>query len=240
MANCVHWFFGRGASIGCNLTWEVPSFLKGVPRERKIERIKRELIKASCHPSIDTSSYKRLLEILSTRTTTGWRHHFGTTNWDCLLEKEIDALNLEILPPWLANSHVFHINGTIEESDNKKYRSPFLLEDDSYRQRTPTTEANIFFNSMIWGTFFVVVGMSFECEMDRFLLASLNMVEDDLPIGNSVWLVLNSDKDVLEISSSRITSALPRAKVFIAPKHFEEWIDDGMVALKDIVGAFAF
>jgi len=239
MANCVHWLFGRGASIGCNLTWEVPPSLLKFPRDKKIEKIKKELFKASLHPSVDTSCYRKLLQNLSSRTASGWRHRFGTTNWDCLLEKEIDVLNLEILPPWLADSHVFHINGTVEEGGNKEFRSHFLLEDDSYLQRTPTPEANIFFDFMTWDTLFVVIGMSFECEMDRFLLASLNKVEDDLPIGNSVWFVLNPDKEALEISSSRIASALPRAKVFIAPKYFEEWIDDGMFALKDI-GAFAF
>ena len=239
MGNCVNWLFGRGASIGCNLAWEVPSEFLELPREEKIENIKRELIRASRHPSVDTSVYRKFLQNLSSRTNSSWKHRFGTTNWDCLLEKEIDALNLEILPSWLADSHVFHINGTIEDWGSKEFRSPFLLEDDSYLQRTPTPETNIFFNFMIWDTFFIVVGMSFECEMDRFLLASLNKVEDDLPIGNSLWLVLNPDKEALQISSSRIASALPRSKVFVAPKRFEEWIDDGMIVLKDI-GAFDF
>ena len=71
------------------------------------------------------------------------------------------------------------------------------------------------------------------------MLASLNKVEDDLPIGDSVWLVLNPDKKVLDISASRIASALPRSRILILPKTFEEWIDEGMGALKD-VGAFTF
>jgi len=238
MANCVHWLFGRGASIACNLSWVVPPYLLDLPREEKIENIKKEIIEASRHPSVDTNVYRKMLQNLSSRTNSGWRHRFGTTNWDCLLEREIHSLNLARLPPWLANSHVFHINGRVEDRGHNKFRSPFLLEDDSYLHRTPSPEANIFFNFMTCGTFFVVVGMSFECEMDRFLLASLNKAEDDLPIGNSVWLVLNPDNEVCEISSSRIASALPRAKVFINPKRFEDWIDERMVALTDI-GAFS-
>ena len=205
-----------------------------LPREQKIAKIKKELIIASGDPSVDTTVYRKLLNNLDSRTATSWQHRFGTTNWDCLIEKEINSLNLEDLPPWLADSHVFHINGTVEEWGTEKYRSPFLLEEDSYQQRTPTLEADKFFNFMIWGNFFIVVGMSFECETDRFLLASLNKVEDDLPIGNSVWFVLNPDKETLKVSSSRIQSALPRSKVYTAPKKLEEWIDEGMVALKEI------
>ena len=168
MAKCIRLLFGRGASIGCNLSWVVPSNLIHQPRENKILKIKKEIIEASRHPSVDTTVYRKLLQNLGSRTASEWRHRFGTTNWDCLLEKEIDSLNLKVLPPWLANSHVFHINGTVEELDNNEYRSPFLLEDDSYLKRTPTVEANDFYNFMIWGTFFIVIGMSFECEMDRF------------------------------------------------------------------------
>lgn len=210
-----------------------------MPREEKVQKIKEDLRNAARDPSIDTSSYRKLLHNLKSRTAPDWRHRFGTTNWDCLLEKEIEGLNLKILPSWLAESHVYHINGTIEKWGDKKLRSPFLLEDDSYKQRTPPMEADDFFNFMIWGTVFVVVGMSFECETDKILLANLNRVEDDLPIGASIWLVLNPDDEILGISSPRISSALPRAKVYIAPKRFEEWIDEGMPALKDI-GAFAF
>jgi hypothetical protein len=238
MANCIHWLFGRGASIGCNLTWVVPSRLMHLAREQKIAEIKKELIEASDHTSVDTTVYRKLLNNLSSRTATGWRHRFGTTNWDCLLQKEINLLKLEVLPSWLADDHVFHINGTIEEWGKKELRSQFLLEDDSYKQRIPTMEADELFNFMTWGQYFIVIGMSFECEMDRFLLASLKRVEDDLPIGNSIWLVLNPDKEALDKSTSRIQSALPRSKVYIADKKLEEWIDEGMDALRDI-GAFA-
>ncbi|BBO79654.1 hypothetical protein DSCO28_02200 [Desulfosarcina ovata subsp. sediminis] len=99
-------------------------------------------------------------------------------------------------------------------------------------------EADELFNFMTWGQFFIVIGMSFECEMDRFLLASLKRVEDNLPIGNSIWLVLNPDKEALDKSTYRIQSALPRSKVYITDKKLEEWIDEGMDALRDI-GAFA-
>jgi len=239
MTRCIHWLFGRGASIGCNLTWAVPETWKPMPREEKIDRIKKAIIKEMESSKIDTSPYNKFLNHLRNRTNENWRHRFVTTNWDCLLESEIDNLNLKVLPEWMADSHVYHINGTVENYPNQAFGSPFLLEEDRHSEREPTPEADIIFNKMVWDTRFVVVGMSFECEMDRFLLGSINRVEDDLPIGNSAWLVLNPDKAVLDISSSRIATALPRSKVYTKAIGFNEWLDEGMVPLVEL-GAFAF
>ena len=210
-----------------------------MPREDKIAQIKKSIIEEMGHPTIDTTLFKTFLQNLKDRTNQGWRHKFVTTNWDCLLEREINALNLEVEPPWLASTHVYHVNGTVDDSGDNSFDSPFLLEDDPCQQRISTPEANIISNYMIWDTIFFVIGMSFECEMDRFLLASLNKVEGDLPIGSSIWLVINPDKETLETSSSNIASALPRAKVYTTQKHFEEWMNEGMLPLKQL-GAFAF
>ena len=39
----------------------------------------------------------------------------------------------------------------------------------------------IAYNKFIWSQTFVVVGMSFECQVDKYLLSALKRVEDDLP-----------------------------------------------------------
>lgn len=239
MSKCVHWIFGRGSSIGCNLKWGVPTAWDAFARDEKIEMIKKSILFEMENDKIDTSSFRLFLKNLEERTADGWRHRFTTTNWDFLLEKEIEALKLKVLPPWMASNNVYHLNGTAEEHMNPKYLSPFLLEEDKYSQRDPSPEANDVFNFMLWDTLFVVVGMSFECESDRFLLSSLNRVQDEVPIGKSWWLVLNPSKIALEASSSRIATALPRSRVRTKDISFEGWIKEGMGAMVEL-GVFAF
>ena len=239
MIQCLHWFFGRGASISCNLAWNVPESWNAIPREEKINRIKNAIVNEMESEKIDTTPYRKLLTQLQKRTKENWRNRFLTTNWDCLLEIEINNLKFEVLPNWLADSHVYHINGTVKDYPNQAFGSPFLLEEDKYTQRNWTPEANIIFNHMIWARIFIVIGMSFECETDRFLLESLNQVENDLPIGNSVWIVLNPDEDSLKASSSRIATALPLSKVYTKAIGFNEWLDEGMQPLVEL-GVFAF
>jgi hypothetical protein len=228
MTLCVNWIFGRGLSIGCNLTWQVPSLWNEMARERKIEEIKKSIINEVQSEKIDTSSIQIFLKNLAEMTSNECCHQLITTNWDCLIEREIEALNLEVLPKWLTNSDVYHLNGTVEVHENLNFGSPFLLEEDSYNQRTLSVEANRIFNSMNWGSIFFVIGMSFECETDRFLLQSLNQVQDDLPIGESSWFVINPDKKALEVSSSRIAKALPRAKVYTRCIDFGNWVSKEM------------
>ncbi len=92
---------------------------------------------------------------------------------------------------------------------------------------------------MIWGQFFVVVGMSFECRIDKFLLTMLNKVEDDLPIGESTWLLINPDEMSLEQSALRIQSALPSAIIHKIPYKFDDWINSRMPQLQD-AGVLSF
>lgn len=139
----VNWLFGHGLSIGCNLTWTVPPEWAAIPRDQKIDQIKTALLNEMRRFTIDCSSIHSLLRILANKTTPAWRHRFITTNWDYLLQKEILNLELKILPSWLANSHVFHLNGTIEDLPDNLYRSPFLLEEDRAQERYFTPEANI-------------------------------------------------------------------------------------------------
>jgi len=86
------------------------------------------------------------------------------------------------------------------------------LEDDPAELRTETVEGNIAFNKMIWMEVFVVVGMSFECQTDKFLLHHLNGVQGDLPIGESLWVIVNPDRSALDCVSSRIQRALPERR----------------------------
>lgn len=92
---------------------------------------------------------------------------------------------------------------------------------------------------MIWDRTYVVVGMSFDCETDQFLLAALARVEDDLPIGESTWIILNPDPEVLKLSANRIRSVLPRCKVFEDQLTLDNWLQDNMPELtKQTILAF--
>jgi hypothetical protein len=225
LSNTVVWLFGRGLSVGCGLTWEVPQEWSDLPRNEKIDRITRSLRHEMDSPKINTSCIDQLLEFLAARTKHGWRHFFVTTNWDYLLQREIDKLSLSTRPRWLYSGMVHHLNGTVEDLPDNTNRSPFLLQEDTADARTGTVEADVVFSKMIWERTFVVVGMSFECATDQFLLRSLNRVQDDLPIGESDWIVINPDRPALDSASDQIGLALPAARVVRVCKKFEEWLE---------------
>jgi hypothetical protein len=113
-------------------------------------------------PTVDCSVIKNLLQVLENHTMDDWRHLFVTTNWDYLLQCEIDGLGLTTQPQWLTSTHVFHVNGTVEILPDNSNRSPFLLEEDRAAHRHFTYEANSAYTRMIWSRTFVVVGVSFE------------------------------------------------------------------------------
>lgn len=232
-SKCVNWLFGRGLSIGCNLPWSVPAEWRDLAREEKIDRIKAALLEEMNKPTIDCTVIRFILRLLSVHTNEGWRHRFITTNWDYLLQREILDLRLKVLPSWLANSHVFHLNGTVENLPDNSNRSPFLLEEAFGTQRVETPEANIVYNQIIWDRTFVVVGMSFECETDRFLLLALGRAEDDLPIGESSWIVVNPNRTVLDLSCQRIEKVLPHASVKPVRGTLSEWLQSGPQELRE-------
>lgn len=204
-----------------------------MPREQKISRITAALREEMKKASIDCTPIRSLLGLLSAHTNLGWRHRFITTNWDYLLQHEILDIGLSVLPSWLANSHVFHLNGTVEDLPDNSTRSPFLLEEDLGTQRASTQEADVVYNQMIWDRHFVVVGMSFECETDRFLLQALSRAEDDLPIGESSWVVVNPSETALEASCQRIEKALPRASVMRVRGTLTEWLQSEPKKLRE-------
>jgi len=92
---------------------------------------------------------------------------------------------------------------------------------------------------MLWDRIFVVVGMSFECDIDKFLLSALHRAEDEMPIGESVWVVVNRNKDALDIACTRIEEALPRATVKKVCSDFSGWLKAGMNELQEC-GAITF
>ncbi|TKR55361.1 hypothetical protein D7I39_11120 [Allopusillimonas ginsengisoli] len=229
------WLFGRGLSCSCGLSWTVPADWKNLPRDGQIERIKYAIRTEMGASNVDISCIQRLLDDLAAKTSNGRRHRFGTTNWDYLLQREMLTRSIVDwdgkLPTWLANSHVTHFNGTAEELETNKNRSPFLLEEDAFDVRTWSAEADSFFNFMIWARRFVVVGMSFECDTDRFLLQALGKVEDDLPIGESSWLIINPDAGALKKSCQAIQEHLPHATIKSVCSGFSDWQDDGYPGL---------
>lgn len=193
-------------------------------RDEQISRIKTALLAEMDRPSIDYSDIRNLLRTLSENTVAPWRHLFLTTNWDYLIQREVLALGHTTQPEWSAETHVYHLNGTVEVLPDNQNRSPFLLESDSSEQRTSSMEANTAFNKMVWNKTFVVVGMSFECEADKFLLRSLARIQDDLPIGESEWIIINPDAAALAVVEQRIQRALPRATVRGVASTFRSWL----------------
>ena len=109
-----------------------------------------------------------------------------------------------MLPKWLENSHVFHINGTIEEMENNQYRSPFLLPEDNVNRRYKTLEANKAFGRMLTARIFVVVGMSFKCIIDKSFLEMLGIFGNDMHVGESRWIVVNTEVEDAKLVCEKI------------------------------------
>mgnify|MGYP006995578222 FL=1 len=232
MGHCLNWLFGRGASVASGLTWTVPKEWESLGRVEVIGKIKRDL--SLKMDEATTSVYRKFLSILAKKTQAEWRHRFITTNWDYLLQKTIDEKPDEELPWRLADNWVYHLNGTIESLPDNSQRSPFLLESDPSDQRIVSFEANDAYNKMIWDDLFIVIGMSFECQIDKGLLGALRRVEDDMPVGGSRWLILDSSRQTLERVAQNIRSALPRSKIKTVQNRFESWVDSEMLELIDL------
>lgn len=239
MARTVEWFFGRGLSIGCGLTWAVPKDWYTLSRDEQVDRIKASLVSEMAAGYVDTKDIRLFLELLANHTVSPWQHQFYTTNWDFLLQREILALGYSVQPPWCAGTHVYHLNGTVENLQDNSRRSTFVLESDPPDARVSTIEGEIAYNKFIWSQIFIVVGMSFECEVDKYLLNALKRVEDDLPIGDSFWLVLNPNAEALAATCIRLQAALPRAKIVGNVTTFRSWLDAKVPELQSF-GAIAF
>lgn len=208
------WLFGVGLSIDCGLRWgvpELPEHCRELRRDKKIQCIREELGAAMGAPGVNPEPIRHFLQFLSERTRDGWRHRFLTTNWDFLLQSEINKFVPDVVPRWLRDSHVFHLNGTIEVLDDNSRRSAFVLPED--RARTPSLEFNMALSDMEWGRTFVVVGMRLECEADRALFNLLNKVKEMRPSGESDWIIVNPCQAALDSSRDLIGLKLSQASV---------------------------
>lgn len=227
------WLFGRGASIACGLSWTVPAAWAGLQREERIAAIRHRLRTEMQASTVDTTPYSQLLTVLARRTAPGWRHRFVTTNWDSLLQREVNKAYPTVCPSsWLESTHVFHLNGTVEDLPDNSRRSCFLLESDPIGARRAKLESNLAFAGMAWSDAFVVVGMSFECATDNSLLWALGRAP--LPVEASQWIVVNPTKSELEGVCANLRSKLPGATVVPVPKGFGEWLACGLAELRDI------
>jgi hypothetical protein len=231
----VVWFFGRGLSGECRLTWEETPECRALPRMDRIETIKRELRFEMNLPHVDPAPIRKFLKFLDERTAPQWRHLFVTTNWDYLLQRELSAFIRERKAPWWrhrgAGSHVHHLNGSVEEGT--QHRSLFMFPDDSGTERTVTTEANYAFSYLVCERTFVVAGMSFRCDTDKSLIQQVKKMRNCMPIGESHWIVVNcKEKDLTDVYNL-IGEALPEARVEPVESTFADWLGKGCPELRD-------
>lgn len=232
--NCVVWIFGRGASIACNLSWVVPAEWISEGRRLQVEKIKAALQKEMDQPTVSTEPYKLLLSELSRRTAPGWLHRFVTTNWDYLLQREISKQSWQVLPTWLEDSHVYHLNGTVESSpgsNTPNLRSPFLLETDRAHERTPSREFGNALQFISWRKHFVVIGMSFVCETDLVFWDLFRRFRESASVGHSSWHIVNPSEEVCARVSECIREALPCSRVTTSHNGFREFVVEGMEEL---------
>lgn len=230
----VAWLFGRGCSVACGLHWTVPNWFKVFPRKWQIYFIKIFITREMRGIKIGTGPYRDLIDLLSARTKSGWSHQFITTNWDFLLQREIDNLNLSVKPKWLLNSNVFHLNGSIEKWGDSSSRSKILLESDKHLLRNWSLEANKAYNFLIFQKIIVVAGMSFKCSVDREFLHALNSVQDDLPIGDTLWIIVNRNIEELDAIGILLRQNFPQSKIISIQNSFEVWVSQGCMQIKGL------
>jgi hypothetical protein len=226
------WLFGRGCSVACGLKWKVPGWYKFFPRQWQIACIKRTILRDMSIISLGTGPYKELLDLLASRTCIDWNHRFVTTNWDYLLQKEVNNLQLKIAPKWLPNTHVAHLNGSVENWGDSIQRSEILLEADVASKRRWSLEANKAYNDIIWQKMIIVVGISFSCPTDQRFLDALKNVEDDLAVGEAKWIVVNSNLNELELITSLLKSKFSRCQIIPVHHDFGSWVAQGCLHLK--------
>ncbi len=220
----VCWIFGRGASLDCGLDWVVPSTGSELERDDQIQRTKRGPSKACCSDSVSMRPYVRLLRSLARRSTTGVRHRLLTTNWDRLLEAAmLEAVPGDLLPPWLSDSFVYHLNGSVTDPESSDHVSDFMLESDPRGRRVPRRLTDMAFAHSSDTHVVVCVGLSFECQTDSSLLVALRW--SLMPIEISTWFLVNPDRSALSSSKDALARALPRSTVHLVPMAFSEWLD---------------
>ncbi len=76
MAQQVIWLFGRGLSIGCGLTWDVPKEWAALPRSETIANICSTLRAEMDSIRVD-QQHSRVTKVLAQRTNAGWGNFFS-------------------------------------------------------------------------------------------------------------------------------------------------------------------
>jgi hypothetical protein len=225
----VLWLFGRGLSLDCGLDWDDLLNCPQLSRDEKIQCIREQLKAAMNAYEVNRAPIRDFLQFLSDRTRCRWRHRFLTTNWDFLLQQEIDKFAPDSVPCWLRpTTLVYHLNGTVEDSKN---RSAIALRGD--KERTSSQELNEAIGHVAWGSIFVIVGMSFECEPDKALFNVLNSAQDMLPVGESNWIIVNPCSADLDNARDLVMRKLPRATVTPVPHTLTYWREAQFPQLKE-------
>ena len=221
--------------MACGLTWTVPPTVDALStRDARVAAISEAVRGAMHEPGIDTAPYAALLASLEKRTSPAWRHLFMTTNWDTLLDREVNAKCPVAAPPWLASTFVFHLNGrALDTMPDPQRRSDILLETDPETERATRQEYEQAKAHLKWTDVVIVVGMSFRCETDRALLDRLG--REPLPIECARWIVVDSDACMLGRVCSTIRSRFPRADdVRAVARDFVAWMESGLSELREV------
>ncbi len=235
------WIFGRGASIANGLPWLVPDDWKRdlnegrVSREAHIGMIVDAIRSEMGQPSVHCDPYRRLLSVMAERTVDRGHHRLMTTNWDYLLQREVNAwieANQPGTAPRFLSTHsaVIHLIGSVEPGEFQN-RSPFMLETDSASSRRRTHEANRALHLLLWSTLIIIVGISFECDTDHGLLGAIREHEDNVPIGAANFVIVDPCSETLESTYAKLATCFPRAGGVRVAMGLAEWIDVGMPEL---------
>lgn len=206
-----------------------------IERETHVRMIIDKLRQVINELPMRNTLYCRLLDFMATRSINGTHHRLMTTNWDYLLQRDLDnwiQANYAGLAPRFLSTHgtVYHFNGSAEPGEFQN-RSPFILETDSASVRKATYEANQAFKHLLCSNLVVIVGMSFECQTDRGLLAALRAHEDYAPVGSAYFVIVDPDPETLESTCAKIATCFPSASGVRVNCGFTEWIDRGMPEL---------
>lgn len=234
------WIFGRGASIECGLDWVLPESITKLNRRKQIECIYENIPKEMEKIPVGKNVYSNFLAELKKRTNPRWCHQFITTNWDYLLQREINNLD-EVkysrnLPKYLRNSWVDHLNGSADRERKDNLRTcRIVLETDSPEERSESLEFNLAMSGIAWSMVLkIVVGLSLNYKIDQSLFFLLNNIEDTHPIGESAWLIINPEKNDLNKVDEIIKRNFPRGYTKPIETSFKRWLKKGMPELSHL------
>jgi len=227
----VAWLFGRGASVSCGLKWTEPCYCRYLPREFRTQKIRKNINGEMKYMPIGENPYAELLKILESSTSSNWKHLFITVNWDWLLQREIQNKNFETQPRWLVSSHVYHLNGSVEPNFPQQRRNKILFESDSFNKREPSLETDTAISQFFGSSLFIIVGMSFQCKMDKIWFDIFRTYQGNLSIGVANWIVVTHDNKSCCNVCYNLRQSLEDPTIVVVNKKFENWIKSGLPEL---------